>query len=149
MNIDELKAQVIAILEEPLRRERSELVDVALSRYKNNWTLRLFVYSEQGTTIEECARLSKIVGGIIDGTDYFESGYTLEVSSPGLDRPLTTATDFKFRRGETVRIEFVDRSRKKVTGEILDVSDDSVIFAGDSEQFTVRLDEIEKAKIIF
>ena len=149
MNIDELKAQVIAILEEPLRRERSELVDVALSRYKNNWTLRLFVYSEQGTTFEECARLSKIVGGIIDGTDYFESGYTLEVSSPGLDRPLTTATDFKFRRGETVRIEFVDRSRKKVTGEILDVSDDSVIFAGDSEQFTVRLDEIEKAKIIF
>ena len=149
MNIDELKAQVIAILEEPLRRERSELVDVALSRYKNNWTLRLFVYSEQGTTIEECARLSKIVGGIIDGTDYFESGYTLEVSSPGLDRPLTTATDFKFRRGETVRIEFVDRSRKKVTGEILDVSDDSVIFAGDSEQFTVRLDEIKKAKIIF
>jgi ribosome maturation factor RimP len=149
MNIDELKAQIIDLLTEPLERERTEIADVALSHYKNNWTLRLFVYSEQGTTIDECARLSRIVGGIIDGTDYFESGYTLEVSSPGLDRPLTTATDFKFRRGETVRIEFIDRSRKKVTGKILNVSGDSVTFAADSEEFTVRLDEIQKAKIIF
>ena len=147
---DELKAKILELVRQPLKDEGSEIADIVLSRYKNKATLRLFVYSEHGATIDECARLSRIVGDLIDGTDYFGSGYTLEVSSPGLDRPLKSALDFKFRVGETVKIEFVDESKKKLTAEIVGATDDEVEFRNDEAgQFKIGLAEIAKAKIIF
>ena len=147
--LDELKDKIVALVEQPLQSEGCELADVVISRYKSNTTLRLFVYRESGTTLDECARLSRVVGRLIDGTDLFRSRYTLEVSSPGLDRPLTTARDFKFRVGETVRIEFVDSKRKKVTAEIVGTSDNEIRFKDETGEFGVNLDEIERAKIIF
>src|SRR5210317_1087543 len=103
-----LKDQIIELIERPLAEEGAELADITLSQYKSSATLRLFVYSEVGTSLDECARLSRLVGDLIDGTDLLESGYTLEVSSPGLDRPLKTARDFRFRIGEKVRLEFAE-----------------------------------------
>ncbi|MEW5993777.1 MAG: ribosome maturation factor RimP [Candidatus Zixiibacteriota bacterium] len=146
--MDEIKRQVIELVQQPLRREGAELVDVVLSRYRNNWTLRLFIFSERGATIDECARISRIVGDVIDGTTLFESGYTLEVSSPGLDRPLTTARDFKYRVGEMVSIQFVDRTRQKSTAEIVSADDREVRFRDSTGLFTVGLSEIEKATIV-
>ena len=146
---DELKEKIRLLLEQPLLDEGCEIAEVVLSRYKNNVTLRLFVYCKQGTSIDECARLSRVVGHLVDGTDYFKSGYTLEVSSPGLDRPLQAARDFRFRIGETVKIEFVDAGRMKVEAEIVAATDNEVEFKNDDGQFKVGLDEIDKAKIIF
>ncbi len=149
MSIDELKMQIRELIERPLAAEGAELVDMVVSRYKNNNALRLFVYSTRGMTIDECARLSRLVGDIIDGTGIFQSGYTLEVSSPGLDRPLTTEADFRHRIGETVRVEFVDEKKKKVTAEISGISNSQVEFNNDEGAFTVDLAEIDKAKIQF
>jgi ribosome maturation factor RimP len=146
---EDIKQQVIDLIEKPLREEGCELVEVVLARYRNNWTLRLFIYSDSGTTIDECARISRIVRDIIEGTTLFESGYALEVSSPGLDRPLTTARDFKHRVGEMVRIEFVDPQEKEGTAEIVSATDNEVQFKDGTGVFTVGLAEIEKATIIF
>jgi len=146
---DELKGKIIELIEQPLAAEGAELADLVLSRYKSATTLRLFVYSERGVSIDECARLSRLVGDIIDGTDLFSSGYTLEVSSPGLDRPLKTARDFKFRVGETVRLEFVDKGRKKLTGEIVAAGDEQIQVTDGSEVFNLGLAEIKQAKIVF
>ena len=146
---DKVKNEVIEIIEGPLTEEGCELADVVLSRYKNNSTLKIFVYSANGVDIDECARLSRVVGDIIDSTDLFESGYTLEVSSPGLDRPLKTSRDFKYRIGEKVRIHFVDPKRKKLTAEIVSVDENSVAFKDDSDAFQIELADIEKAKIIY
>ena len=146
---EKLKADILALIEPPLAAEGAEVADMALSRYKHNTTLRLFVYSKAGASLDECARLSRLIGGLIDGTDWFQNGYRLEVSSPGLDRPLKDARDFKWRTGETVRVEFVDRKRKKLTAEILSAGDDDVVFAHDAETTTVPLDEIKQAKIVF
>ncbi|UCE23516.1 MAG: ribosome maturation factor RimP [Candidatus Zixiibacteriota bacterium] len=146
---DEVKDKIRQLLAQPLRDEGCEIADMVVSKYKNNTTLRLFVYCQNGTTIDECARLSRIVGDLVDGTDLFTSGYTLEVSSPGLDRPLKTAQDFRFRVGETVKIEFVDPKRKKLTAEIVAATVDEVEFSGEDGPFKVGLTEIDKAKIIF
>jgi len=146
---ERIKQQVIDLIEEPLRREGCEVVDVILSRYRNNWTLRLYVYSERGMTIGECARISRFMGDIIEGTTLFESGYTLEVSSPGLDRPLKTARDFKHRVGETVRIEFTDPHRQQGTAEIVSTTDSKVLFKDATGVFTVGLAEMERAIIVF
>lgn len=146
---DSVKNKVIELIEGPLTEEGCVLADVVLSRYKNNSTLKIFVYSANGVDIGECARLSRIVGEVIDSTDLLESGYTLEVSSPGLDRPLKTSRDFKYRVGETVRINFIDPKRKKITAEIVSADENSVALKDDSDTFEIELVDIEKAKIIY
>lgn len=145
----ETKEEVLKTLEQPLLEAGVEIADAALSRYKNNVTLKLFIYSQNGTTLDECSRISNLVGEIIEGTDYFENGYTLEVSSPGLDRPLTTLTDFKYRVGEKVRITFVEDKRKKEEAEIVGIDNDKVLFRSKEGEFSLEMTEIQQAKIIF
>ena len=144
-----LKDKIVELVEGRLAAEGFELAEVVLSRYKANATVRVFVYAEGGVNLDACARLSRIVGDLIDDAALFADGYALEVSSPGLDRPLTTARDFRYRVGETVKLEFTDPKRKKVSAEIVGVADDIVEFRDDSGAFTVPLAELEKARIIY
>ena len=145
---EKIKAQVAQLVTEPLRELDCEVADISLSRYKNNWTLRLYVYAEGGVTVDLCARASRCVGEVLDGTDLFADGYTLEVSSPGLDRPLTTELDFRYRVGELVKVLFVDRARKKIRAEIVGYADGVVKFDSEGEVINIPLAEIEKAEII-
>ena len=147
--VSKLKEKIIELIEKPLQESPAELADVVLSQYKSSTTLRLFVYSELGTSVGECAKLSRMVGDLIDNTDLMNNGYTLEVSSPGLDRPLKSVIDYKFRIGETVRLEFVEKGRKKVTAEIVAVNEEQIEFKKDSEVLTFGIAEIENAKILF
>ncbi len=148
MSLDKVKQQVLALLEEPLRREQCEIVDLVLSAYRHRHLLRLYVYSSRGTTIDECARLSGVVGELIDGTELFEGGYTLEVSSPGLDRPLTTLKDFSYRVGETVEIRFKDRKQKAVKAKIISTSALGVEVGDSTGTRTIDIADIEAAKIL-
>lgn len=145
----ELKIQVNDLIEKPLLDRGYELADMVLSRFKGQVSLKLFVYSINGVTLDGCAQVSRLVGDLIDGTELFVDGYLLEVSSAGLDRPLKTARDFRFRVGETVRLHFSEKGRKKVTAEIVGLDGDLVLFRNDDGPFSVRLDELDEAKIIF
>ena len=147
--LNDVKQQVRELIEKPLQQEGCEAVDILLSRYRNKWTLKLFIFSNGGTTIDECARISRVVGDIIDGTGLFESGYTLEVSSPGLDRPLKSPRDFKHRVGETVTIDFVDPKRRTIEAEIQSAADTEIQLKNSAGVFTVGLAEIDKARIVF
>ena len=147
MKVDD-KQMVSGLLEGPLREQNYELADVVVSRYRTAVTVRLFVYGENGVTVGECARLSRLAGDILDGTGLFENGYALEVSSPGLDRPLKTLRDYRYRIGETVRVEF-QNGRKRLTGEIVAVQDERVVFKVDDEVVTIDLAEVKLAQIVF
>lgn len=147
--IEDIKEKIKNLITEPLQDEGVAIADLVISRYKNNNAVRLFIYSDNGTTLDECARASHIIGDMIDGTDLFESGYTLEVSSPGLDRPLTTFNDFKYRLGEKVKISFSDKKKKKISAEIIGVEDNNILLRDDNGEFKLALAEIEQAKIIF
>ena len=146
---DDAKLKISGLIEQPLADEGFELAGIALSRYKTSVTLRVFVYGRNGVTLDDCARLSRLVGEIIDGTELFESGYTLEVSSPGLDRPLETARDFRYRVGEQVKIEFADKKRKRLRAEIVSADENQVELRDDSGTFKIDLADIGKATIIF
>lgn len=146
---DREKEQIRQLIEAPLAREDCEIAQLVLSRYKNRATIRLFLYGEGGVNLDRCQQLSRMVGDLIDGTDMFAGGYTLEVSSPGLDRPLTEPIDFKYRIGETVRLRFVDSKRKKVTAKIIAVNEESAEFENEDGRFSCPLTEIEQAKIVF
>lgn len=149
MRPDILKEKIAGLLEAPLANEGACLADLAVARFRNQTTVRAYVYSDRGATVEECARLSNVVGDLLDGTDWFATGYILEVSSPGLDRPLTTPQDFRYRIGETVKVDFVDSSRKRLTAEIVSANDDIVEFKDGEEKLTVNLSDIKQAVIVY
>lgn len=146
---EDLKQKVLDLIEPAMRAEGCEVADMALSRYRTSVLLRVYVYKDSGPTLEQCTHLSHVIGQVIEGTDLFSGGYTLEVSSPGLDRPLQTSRDFRYRAGETVKITFVDPKRKAVTAEIVSATEDSVTFREKDKEFDVPLVEIERAKIVF
>lgn len=141
--------QTVSHLVEPcIRAEGFELADTVVSQYKSDVTVRLFVYGANGVNIDQCAHLSRLVAELIETAELFEDGYRLEVSSPGLDRPLTTAMDFRYRIGESIRVEFVDKSRKKLRGEIVGVNEEGVGLQIDDELITIGLAEISRALIV-
>ena len=148
-NNERLKEAVRDIIEKPLQSEDCELADLTISQYKKGSTVRLFVYCDNGITLEKCASLSSLIGAVIDGTELFENGYTLEISSPGLDRPLNNAVDFKYRIGETVKINFAEENRPAVRAKIMSVSDSEIVFENETGAFTEELTNIEKAKIVY
>lgn len=148
MKVD-VKQTVSDLADTILADEPYEMADIAISQYKKLMTIRFYVYGENGVTIDECARLSKILGEAIDCAGLFDDDYILEVSSPGLDRPLTRMRDYKYRVGETVRVEFLDKKRKRFHGEIVGASDERVEFKVAEEVITVDLADIKTAQIVF
>ncbi len=101
-------AEVIGRLEGLIRplleMEGAELVEIVLGGGRRRRMLRLFVDRPGGITVDECARLNRLIGGALDIEDPIEGAYVLEVSSPGLDRALKTDRDFARSAGRKVRV---------------------------------------------
>lgn len=111
--------------------------------------LRIFIESEAGITIEDCEKVSRQVSAILDVEDPIAGEYTLEVSSPGLDRPLFTLDQFaQFEGAEVnVRLRSPIEGRRKFKGVIAEVSDDSVSVLVDNQTVALPFAEIEKANV--
>lgn len=105
-----------------------ELVDVEFVKEGSNWYLRLFVDKEGGITIDDCEIVSRAMSDILDKEDYIEESYILEVSSPGLGRPLKKDKDFVRSMGSEVEIRLykaVDK-QKEFTGVLVDFDKNNV-----------------------
>ena len=148
-NIEKLKEKVLNLIEKPISAAGCEIADLVISQHRQNSTLRIFVYCNGGVNLERCSQISRVLGETIDGTDLFENGYNLEVSSPGLDRPLQRAIDYKYRIGELVKIQFAEAKKPAVTAKIVAVEDSGVVFESDSGTFTESIANIELAKIVY
>jgi ribosome maturation factor RimP len=99
------------LVEPVIESEGMEIIDLECLKMKYRWLVRIYIDKERGVTIDDCSEISKQVGDVLDVYDVLPGAYTLEVSSPGLNRPLTRDKDFIKYRGSTVRIK---------TGEKLD-----------------------------
>jgi ribosome maturation factor RimP len=132
-----------------LRDEGLEAVDIEFRRTGQRWLLRLYIDREGGVTISDCERVSRELGQILDVEDVIDHAYTLEVSSPGLTRPLKKREDFVRYQGKTCKVV----TREKVEGKndfqgiINAVSDDSVEIQGELGVFTIPFCAIKKARL--
>lgn len=111
--------------------------------------LRIFIENEAGITIEDCEKVSRQVSAILDVEDPISGEYTLEVSSPGLDRPLFTLEQYKQfeRSGINVKTRSPVEGRRKFRGVLTEVGDDSVSIEIDGDEFAIPFLEIEKANV--
>ena len=123
-----------------------ELVDLVLARAGRRQIVRLIVDCVGGVTIDQCAEVSRRVSADLDMADILDGRYTLEVSSPGIDRPLTTAADFRRKVGRDVCVQYAgeDDTVETVEGKIEGVSDVSVT-VGARE---LPLDRIKEGKLV-
>jgi len=123
----------------------AELVDVELRGKRGRWLLRIFVDMEGGITLQDCTRLLKKFMEIPALEEILGSNYRLEVSSPGVDRPLVKMRDFQRNLGREVRIQY--NKGRQIEGEISRVTEDYVVIRNKSGESQIPLSSIIKGKI--
>jgi len=112
--------------------------------------LRVYIDSADGVTIENCEAASHQVSGVLDVEDPISGEYNLEVSSPGMDRPLFNFDQFACYSGELikVRLQMAINGMRNFTGKLLEAKDDSLTFEVDKQQLTVSINQIDKANLV-
>lgn len=128
-----------------------ELVRV-MSIGQVNQTLQVMIDTLDGTdiTVDDCAKVSHLLSDMLDEKDPIADKYSLEVSSPGLDRPLTKLEHFKRYVGYEIKLETEDKvdNRKRFKGKITEVSNNNVLLTMDNTLYTIPFDLIAKAKLV-
>lgn len=113
---------------------------------------RLVVYidSPDGITVDHCADVSRQISGILDVEDPISGQYQLEVSSPGMDRPLFTLDQFERYKGDTValRLSAPFNGRRKFKGLLAGVEGDEVLLHLDGEEYCFPIDGIDQARVV-
>ncbi len=143
------KEQLIELLEPPLEALGYELIDLE-ARTGQDGLLRIYIDSESGIDLEDCERVSQQISAVLDVEDPMPNRYALEVSSPGLDRPLRKREHFERYRDEVVKVR-LDRARdgrRNFKGRLVSVSDDEIVVEVDTEQFALSLADVQSAQLV-
>ena len=112
--------------------------------------LRIFIDGPEGVSVDDCARVSHQVSGILDVEDPITENYTLEVSSPGMDRPLFKIEHFAEFRGHMVqlRLRVPYEGRRNFKGQLNGVEGDEVLLIVDGEEYVLPYELIDRANIV-
>lgn len=111
--------------------------------------LRLYIDGENGVNVDDCAEVSRQVSGILDVEDPISGEYTLEVSSPGVDRLLFRSEHYLMYVGEwlEVRMRVPFEGRRKFKGTLKGMEEDDVVLQVDNEEFLLPLGSIDRAQV--
>jgi ribosome maturation factor RimP len=107
--------------------------------------LRLYVDKQGGVTVGDCAAISSVIGDILDAEDIVHRPYTLEVSSPGLERPLTSRVDWERSLGRKVRI--ITKGGDAVVGRLVECTERIMIVDVEGRLVEITIDDVVKARL--
>ncbi|MCM2312078.1 MAG: ribosome maturation factor RimP [Steroidobacteraceae bacterium] len=126
-----------------------ELWELEYAPGRGNSVLRLYIDAAAGIAIEDCERVSRAVSEVLDAEDPIPGQYTLEVSSPGLDRPLRTAAQFARYVGERVYVETAQaiEGRRRFKGALTAVDAATLEVEVDGKRWTLPISGIRKAHL--
>jgi len=128
-----------------------EVVDIEFRPHPKDGLLRIYIDQEQGIQLEDCTAVSRQISAMLDVEDPIPGQFNLEVSSPGLDRPLRKAEDFERFTGEAVKIKLgmpTIEGQRNFTGKLLGLKDNEVLVEVDGETHYLPLGGIEKARLV-
>ena len=134
-------------------QEGLELIEVEIGGAGGRQTLRLFIDKAGGVSLEDCSSVSRSVSAALDVEDPIAGAYDLEVSSPGLDRPLRTPEHFEKFKGSKVRVKTFGpvaecENRKTFVGKLLGFAEDKVLVDVDGKVFHVPHAQVSKASVV-
>jgi len=145
MSEDERGARIEQVIQPVLRDHGLELVDLEWRAHGPRGVLRVFIDKPGGVALVDLERVSREMGDLLDAEDLISERYDLEVSSPGLDRPLRKEREFRWARGKRVRCWLGDG--RDVSGRLLDVLEDRLVLETDEGERTVARDDLRKARL--
>jgi ribosome maturation factor RimP len=146
-------SRLIAALEPIVEQAGAELVDLEVAGSHGRPVVRAYVDTEQGITLDECARLSRLLEAELERTGAVPERYVLEVSSPGIERPLTRRSHFERFVGHEIDVRLYTKreGRKKVVGTLEAVEDGErgfrIVVLDGQERWTFVEDEIARVKL--
>jgi ribosome maturation factor RimP len=143
--------EIVALLAPTVQALGLELLGVEYAPSGGSALLRLYIdVADRPVTVEDCEAASREVSAVLDVEDPIASNYTLEVSSPGIDRPLFTLAQFERFTGEEAKVSLrlPQDGRRRVQGKIVRAADGAVTLAVDKGEFVIAIDNIEKARLV-
>ena len=137
------------LLEPILIQNDIELFDIEVKGLGGRGVLRVFIDKKEGVTIDDCTKISRELGTLLDVHDVIPGSYNLEVSSPGLTRPLKKPGDYLRFKGKTVKIKTIDdiEKRRVFIGKIIDFIDETVSIETEGTRYLIPYNNIEKANL--
>lgn len=152
--IDDLKDKVRQFAEPVVAAEGMELIHVECLRMHSRWIIRLFLDKEGGVTLDDCTTVSNQVGDIFDINDLIDAQYTLEVSSPGPERPISRDQDFIKYRGLQISIKTGSKidNTNKFRGVLIDFIEENnqkvIVLQTSQKTYRIPKTEIVKANLV-
>ena len=150
-NISVIRDKIFSLIEPVLEDSGFELVEVEYLSMHGRWILRLYIDKEGGVTIDDCADISRDLGDIIDVKEIIDHEYVLEVSSPGLNRPLRKEKDFIRVIGNAIKLKMTSDmdGQKNFTGRLKDYKNRIIYLETDGKLVELPIDDVEKANLIY
>jgi len=138
--IQEIAGRIVA-------SEGLELVDIEYKPGKNRGLLRIFIDKEGGVTLNDCENVSRQLGTLLDVEDVMKSAYVLEVSSPGLDRPMRTDREYRRALGYRVKLTILDDqgNTEQLAGKLIAISDQDLVLEDRGKNRTIPRAFIKRA----
>jgi ribosome maturation factor RimP len=142
--------KLVGLIEPVVSAIGYELLGVEHIKQGRHSLLRIYIDKVDGITLTDCEKVSHQVTGIFDVEDPIQGTYNLEVSSPGLDRPVFTLAQFAQNTGKMVKINLGTKldGRRKLTGRIVEAGTDFVLVESEGTEYRVAADMIDHARLV-
>lgn len=150
VNLSQLERKLTEMLIAPVEALGFELVGVEFVRAGKHSILRVFIDHEDGIDVDNCADASHQISAVLDVEDIITAEYDLEVSSPGMDRPLFNSAHYTLVVGETitVKLSIPQNGRRNFKGLLLKCENDTILVKVDNEEFSLAIANIEKGNLV-
>jgi ribosome maturation factor RimP len=127
-----------------------ELVGVEQQSGGRGGLVRVYIDQEDGVTVDDCALVSEQLSGFLDVENPIRGSYTLEVSSPGFDRPLFTMEHYRRFRGRHVRIRLLRlfEGRRQLSGQLVDSDEDTILIEDDGIEYRIPVNYIDSGRLV-
>lgn len=149
MNVKKIIEIVTNIARPIVEKFNLELVDVDFVKENNEWFLRVFIDKEGGITIDDCTNVSRILSDKLDEADPISVSYYLEVSSPGINRPLKKEEDFIRFKGRKIKLKLFKEidGKKTVRGILLGIKENKVVVNMKDKEIEIDFNNISSANL--
>ncbi len=145
-----MNEQLQALIEPVVEGLGCELWGIEYFAHGKTGKLKVFIDSDKGIEVDDCARVSRQLSAVLDVEDPIKGKYTLEVSSPGMDRRLFTREQFEAWKGADVKVSLRTpyEGRKRFKGLLCGIEEDDVVVRSGDEEYLFPLEDIDRANVI-
>jgi ribosome maturation factor RimP len=146
--VEDLVKQIKCIVTGLLSEHKVHLIDLEVKGRPGSQIVKVFIDTDSGIRLEQCEKISRELSDILDIEDIMPGKYILEVSSPGIARPLRTPYDFRRNLNRIVQVTFQENNGQQVfEGKVLEASEDSILLQGERETLRIAISTIQHGKV--